>query len=128
MADGNGLLHQKVYDGLRSRIASGEWPPGTAIPSTPELMRQYGASKTPVRKAVEKLRDEGILAGHPGKAVYVKALPDEAAAELRDLAALARELDELRQYVHDMEGRIEGDLMDLFGKFGQERERRTGHG
>lgn len=131
MTDGFGPLYQRVADDIRARIVSGEYPVGSPIPSTPKLGEQHGVSKTVVRKAVEMLRDEGLLAGQPGKAVYVKALPDEAAAGRRDLAALAGEVADLR----DTLSRIEGNLIELYGKNGydypsaeREPDRRVRHG
>lgn len=144
MTDAFGPLYQRVADDIRARIISGEYAVGTPIPSTPKLGEQHGVSKTVVRKAVDQLCAAGILAGQPGKAVYVRALPEEAAAGQRDLAALAGEVAELKRRVHgdselrEIVSRIEGNLIELYGKTGYdypgretarpERDRRTRHG
>ena len=132
MADIPGPLYQQVADDIRTRIVSGEYPVGTPIPSTLKLGERHGVSQTVVRKAVEQLRDEGVLVGQPGKAVYVKALPEQAAAGRRDLAALADEVAGVRDWLT----RVETNLMELYGKTGYdypgespgERDRRIGHG
>jgi GntR family transcriptional regulator len=81
---------------IRARIRSGEYPVGEPIPSTPKLMDQYDVSKGPVRQAIDVLRSEGVLAGRPGKGVYVTGTP---AAEDGDLAAIVAQ-------VRDMDYRI----------------------
>ena len=79
-------------------------------------------SKTPVRQAVDLLRREGVLAGQSGKAVYVKAMPEAAAAEQRDLKALGERVAGLARRLEDYEelrdtvGRLETNLMELYGK------------
>lgn len=140
-----GPSYQRVADDIRARIISGEYAVGAPIPSTPKLEEQYGVSKTVVRGAVDQLRAAGILAGHPGKAVYVHAVPDEAAAGQRDLKALGKQVAELKERVRDNEelreivSRIEGNLIELYGKTGydypgtsdngqQEQHRRARHG
>lgn len=141
MTDRIGPLYQQVADDIRARILRGEYPVGAPIPSTPKLGEQYGVSKTVVRWAVDQLRADGILTGQPGKAVYVKALPEEAAAGRRDLAALAREVAELKRRVrdnsdlHEIVSRIEGNLIELYGMTGnsypsgeREPDRRVRHG
>ena len=125
MTETAGPDYQRVYDDIRSKVSSGEYPVAAAIPSTPKLQEQYGGmSKTPVRQAVDLLKREGVLDGRPGKGVYVKAMPDAAAAGMRDLKAICEQVaelakrvagdDELRETVH----RIESNLIELYGKTG----------
>ncbi|WP_188187508.1 GntR family transcriptional regulator [Nonomuraea sp. SYSU D8015] len=46
---------------LREAIRSGAYPPGTKIPKEEELERQFGCSRTTVRRAVAQLTAEGLL-------------------------------------------------------------------
>ncbi len=55
-------LYLKVRKDIGARIASGAWPPGTFIPSEPDLQQRYRVSRTTIRKAVDDLVDEGVLA------------------------------------------------------------------
>lgn len=139
-----GPSYQRVADDLRVRIISGEYAVGSPIPSTPKLEQHYGVSKTVIRQAVDQLRAAGILAGHPGKAVYVHAKPDAAAAGQRDLKALGEQVTSLKERVRDNDelreivSRIEGNLIELYGKTGfdypsdepasQQHERKARHG
>lgn len=58
---------------LRQRIADGTYPPDTAIPSLVKLTAEFGVAEVTVRKAVDALKSEGLLAGTPGKGTYVVA-------------------------------------------------------
>jgi GntR family transcriptional regulator len=61
----------RVRQALLDQIAGRQWPPGTLIPSEVELCRQFGVSRTTVRKAVSDLAYEGRLVVHQGKGTYV---------------------------------------------------------
>ena len=124
MTENAGPDYLRVYDGIRGKVSSGGYPVGTPIPSTPELEKQYGVSKTPVRQAVDLLKREGVLDGHPGKRVYVKALPAAAAADMRDLKALGEDVAELKRRaagyedLREIVNRLEYNLIELYGKVG----------
>jgi DNA-binding FadR family transcriptional regulator len=105
---------------IRGGIASGKYPLGQSIPSTPKLAAQYGVSKGPVRQAVDALRAEGLLAGRPGKAVYVAATPADVASERQDIGALSEQIRKLRADFDDAIGRLEANLIELYGKTGNE--------
>jgi DNA-binding GntR family transcriptional regulator len=135
---------QLVADDIRARIASGEYRVGEPVPSTTRLTAQHGVSSTVVRHAVEQLKNDGILTGHPGKAVYVRAMPEDAAAEQRDVKVLSSQVAELQGIVaelarrvdslgddplRDLVTRVEVNLMELYGKLGHDypgqREQRS---
>ena len=129
--------YQQVADDLRQKIASAEFPVGSAIPSTAELTRTHGVSTTVVRAAVAQLRADGLLIGQPGKGVFVRSTPEAAAeravtiddlskrveelhAELRRVESeqrdeLAAEVAALRQHV----GLIHTHLIGLYDQLGQ---------
>jgi GntR family transcriptional repressor for pyruvate dehydrogenase complex len=46
---------------LRSRILSGEWPPGTKLPAIERLAVEVGVSRTVAREAVKALATQGLL-------------------------------------------------------------------
>jgi GntR family transcriptional regulator len=56
---------------LKQRIDDGTYPPDTAIPSLVKLTAEFGVAEVTVRKAVDALKREGLLAGTPGKGTYV---------------------------------------------------------
>ncbi len=68
------LAHQ-VVERLREAILSGEYPLGAAL-SEAEIARRYGISRGPVREAVQRLIQEGLLTSEPHRGVRVPDLND----------------------------------------------------
>ena len=56
---------------LRGQIERGDIPPGKLLPSTRMLMQTYGVADGTVKRAVNKLREEGLVKSVPGRGVYV---------------------------------------------------------
>ena len=126
MAGEIGPEYRQVMGQIRSWISSGEYPVGSQIPSTAELRHRTGLSLTVVRRAVQQLQADGILEGHPGKGVFVRAMPADADAEHMDLEALSEQVAELRELaerngpddVRARVGQLEVNLMELYAKLG----------
>ena len=91
-----GPAYRLVANDLRRKIAAGELPVGSAIPSTAQLGELYGVSTTVVRAAVAQLRDEGLVVGHPGKGVFVSSTPDALAEHTTTVDDLAAQVAGLR--------------------------------
>jgi GntR family transcriptional regulator len=64
--------HEQIAAKLREQILSGEFSPGEALPSTPNLVERYGAANPTIQKAIRALKEEGFLTSQPGKGVYVR--------------------------------------------------------
>lgn len=112
MIDAIGPLYAGIARDIRQQITSGALNVGDPLPSTSELTRRYGVSATVARKAVEVLRNEGVVRGQPGKAVYVVARPEDAAAERATVEDLARQVAELRAEVRELRERIKTNRGD----------------
>jgi DNA-binding GntR family transcriptional regulator len=56
---------------LRQQIKSGELPPRARLPSILELAGQYEMAGVTVRKALNILKDEGLLVAVPGMGTYI---------------------------------------------------------
>ncbi|SCL49731.1 winged helix-turn-helix domain-containing protein [Micromonospora yangpuensis] len=63
--------YQVLADTLREKIESGEWPPGTKLPSRAQLCKEYGVSDTVVGKAMMILRATGRTETLEGVGVFV---------------------------------------------------------
>lgn len=63
--------YRQVADDLRERIALGDVGAGGTLESEAELGRRYGASRMTVRKALESLRDEGLVTARQGAGWFV---------------------------------------------------------
>lgn len=62
---------QRIAQDIRKKIASGEYPPGSKLPSLREMTEHYRVSAEPVRSALLILQAEGLIEGHQGKGVFV---------------------------------------------------------
>ncbi|GAA5057597.1 DNA-binding GntR family transcriptional regulator [Thermocatellispora tengchongensis] len=62
-----GRIYPQIADRLRERIASGEFPPGSALPSEAALGRAFGVARNTVRRGLAILEDEGLLVTIPAK-------------------------------------------------------------
>jgi GntR family transcriptional regulator len=65
-------LYQRIANDLRRRIARGELPVGSALPSESQLCEQWAASRGPVRQALSSLRAEGLIGGGRGRPPVVR--------------------------------------------------------
>ncbi|MET8762552.1 GntR family transcriptional regulator [Lentzea sp. NPDC004782] len=64
--------HQQVAAELRDLIMRGDLSPGTQLPSTAQLVAQYGVANATIQHALKALKDEGFLDSRVGKGVYVR--------------------------------------------------------
>lgn len=69
------LLGDEVYEALARLIRSGELRPGLKLPSEQELTRRFQVSRPVVRRALERMRDEGLVVSRKGSGSFV-ALED----------------------------------------------------
>jgi GntR family transcriptional regulator len=60
------VRYQEIAEELRSRLAAGEPAPGRLLPSEAELGAAYAASRITVRRALEVLRDDGLVESRQG--------------------------------------------------------------
>ena len=70
-------LYLQLREVIRSKIESGEYPPGTCIPSESRLSKIYGIHRLSVRSAISALEYEGLLKSVQGKGVFVIGGKDE---------------------------------------------------
>ena len=65
-------LAEQAYAALLDAIVGGELPPGERLRDT-ELAEQLGVSRTPVREALRRLEDEGLV--ETGRHAYTRVAP-----------------------------------------------------
>jgi GntR family transcriptional regulator len=82
-------LYHRVYVALRGWIADGSYAPAARIPTEPELCRAFRVSRITVRRAIDLLVREGLLARRQGSGTFVLA-QGAAAAPRGEARALAR--------------------------------------
>lgn len=75
----------RVYRVLSQALAEGRFGAGEPMPSEPRLMRDYGISRSTVRRALERLEAEGRIERRRGSGTFARNQRGEAAAP-RDLS------------------------------------------
>ena len=60
-----------IRDYIASKITSHEWTIGDKLPTEEELVREFGAARNTVRKALSLLEAEGMIVRHVGRGTYV---------------------------------------------------------
>lgn len=83
-------LYQQVKQHVLDLIASGALKSGERAPSEPELVRALGVARMTANRALNELRDEGIITRRAGSGSYVA--PPRAAGALLALRDIAQEL------------------------------------
>ncbi|MDR3514242.1 MAG: GntR family transcriptional regulator [Azospirillaceae bacterium] len=77
---GDRRLSGQVFDHLRDEIVRGALPPGTPMAEL-DLCARLGVSRTPVREALIKLAEEGLVQIYPQRGTFVAPISIEAARE-----------------------------------------------
>jgi GntR family transcriptional regulator len=67
--------YHQIADELRARVESGDYGTGRLLPSEAELSTGFAASRVTVRRALEVLRDEGLVDSRQGLGWFVAADP-----------------------------------------------------
>lgn len=99
LSDNPGPAYAKVEATIRAAVATGELLPGEQIPAGPKLAKDFGVALMTVRKAIDRLKAEGVLQSSHGVGVFVAS----GTAPENDMEALRREMAELRDRVANLE-------------------------
>lgn len=67
-------LSDQVFDRLREMMASGELPPGAAVPSERDLMERFGVGRPAVREALQHMHTMGLITISHGERSRVNEL------------------------------------------------------
>lgn len=65
------LKYEEIAESLRVRMAGGEFPPGTTLPSGRDLAEQWQVSRATVVKAMDVLRNDGVVEARQGTGFVV---------------------------------------------------------
>lgn len=101
----------QIYDYLRAKIVSLELEPGTALPR-PDLARFFNASVTPVRDALLRLEEEGLVDIFPQHGTRVRAIDLDSARNAHFLR-LALELEVARKLARQADPALLAQLRSL---------------
>lgn len=115
-----GPKYRQIADDLRARIASGELKPGDTLPTRPALMKDHGVAANTVERAIEVLRQEGLVESSQGARTYVRKVPEMTMAEwMAQVERRFGDLEGLRPKVDFLECQV----MDTRAAIGLEQSR-----
>ena len=80
------LLRDDVYLRLRDNIINGTFAPGEQLKDG-ELATWLGVSRTPVREALLRLAEGGLVVARPGRSTIVSTLDVRSTRDARDVVA-----------------------------------------
>ncbi|GAB4100333.1 GntR family transcriptional regulator [Sinomonas halotolerans] len=81
------LLADQVYATLQEAILNGELPPGSRL-TVRELAEQVGTSPMPVREAIRRLEEAGLVHREPHRGAVVRGLTLEELVHVYDIRRL----------------------------------------
>lgn len=80
-------LKDRVYENLRRKIINCEYAPGVLLNET-ELIKEFEASRTPIRDALNRLASENLITVIPKKGVIVNGISLKDIAEVLEVRAI----------------------------------------
>jgi len=89
--------YKGIAEAIRARILGGEFAPGAALPSESALCAEYGVARNTLRRALDQLAAEGLVAVRPGRG--------RAVVDIRD--GKGRAVPEYRKMADDLRAIIE---------------------
>lgn len=64
-------MYQQIMEQIKQRIAVGDWPPNTPLPSVRELAVEIKVSIITIKRAYLELGREGVIVTQQGKGSWV---------------------------------------------------------
>jgi DNA-binding GntR family transcriptional regulator len=101
-----------VTERVRDSIVNGTLEPGSQL-SEVDLAHSYGVSRGPVREAIQRLVQEGLLRSEPHRGVFVPVLTDQDVADVY-LARGAVESAALRRLISTSTSRSSYEILDKY--------------
>ena len=88
------MLYKRVYESLRQAITTGVYAVGDRLPSEADLSKQFEVSAITVKRALDLLRNEGMIVRRPriGTVVTSATAADAAALSARGIRELDRSI------------------------------------
>ena len=62
---------REIADDLSARIRSGEYPPGSKLPTLRELAALYSVSVSTIQRALDRVDERGLIISSQGRGTFV---------------------------------------------------------
>jgi DNA-binding GntR family transcriptional regulator len=89
--------YAQVISEVQRRIESGEYPPGSLLPSEHQLSAEFGIARPTVVRALRVLRQEGWIDTQQGKGSFVRGRPALAGVAAQRRGVVEMDRDESRE-------------------------------
>ncbi|MER5648368.1 GntR family transcriptional regulator [Streptosporangium sp. NPDC002524] len=96
--DGDTHLYLQIAEIIRQRITEANLPSGHAVPSETDIRSEFGVARTTARRAVQTLRDEGLVYTVQGEGTFVGP-PDEGVRQPRRTPMYQQIADEIAERI-----------------------------
>lgn len=103
-----------VHDRLRSDIISGRYPPGTRLNES-QIARELEISRIPVREALVRLREHGLVMKHDRRGMFVMELSEDEMQQINSVRIIL-EAEAIRLCRAKMNKRQTNKLISLVDK------------
>lgn len=90
-------LHEKIYNDILKKIHSHQYEEGVMLPTELEMVSVYGASKAPIRQALGRLEQEGLIVRRAGKGTFVAG---RSQWPFNKMSGSAKEYDEKGKFLY----------------------------
>ena len=103
MAREEPVKYRRIADDLRARMASGEFPPDSLLPSKRQMEEHYGVALATVNNAIAILRAAGLAETVHGVGTFARKAPDTGPSDYDRVMA---RLDQVDETVRQLEERL----------------------
>lgn len=93
----------RVYEYILGQVLMGTFAVGSRLPTEMELARRLDVSRPVVREALQRLRDDGLLASRQGSGSVVVRRPDRAISGFAPISCIA-DIQRCFVFRHALEG------------------------
>lgn len=66
------LMTTEIVNYVVKQISTGEWPAGHRMPTEKTLIKQFGAARNTVRKAMSVLENDGVILRQVGRGTFIR--------------------------------------------------------
>lgn len=106
-------MYQQIMEQITQRIAVGDWPPDTPLPSIRELATAIKVSIITVKRAYLELERDGVIATQQGKGSWVNGSLDMKSLQQEELIGHLKQAGKLAKSL----GITEDKLMQMLKKY-----------
>lgn len=108
-------IREQVYEGIKTMIINGQLPQGAKVQES-DLAELFQVSRTPVREALNMLKDDGLLDSGSGKGLFVKVLTSPKVKDIFQVRSLLEQF-ALRETITRLNQEEERFFLTLRSRF-----------